>query len=113
MQTRRDFNAGLASLAFGGLAVAGCSHVKKLPDYAQRLPGYGTGKMETLPKPRLVPCDQFPDLYLPAGAQCRILSKCGDELKCGDRIPDAADGMGAFAAGPGQVVLVRNHELGK
>lgn len=111
MQTRRDFNAGLASLAFGGLALAGCSHVKKLPDYAQRLPDYGTEKMETLPKRRLYPCAQFPDLYLPKGFECRIVSQCGDELSCGGEMPGAADGMGAFAAGPGQVVLVRNHEL--
>ncbi|HST37632.1 MAG TPA: hypothetical protein VLK25_13515, partial [Allosphingosinicella sp.] len=40
MRTRRDFNFGLVSLAFGGLALANCSALKKIPDAFARAPDF-------------------------------------------------------------------------
>lgn len=114
MATRRDFNFGLASLAFGGLALAGCSHVKKLPDYMQRIPDYGTRDANRVSLYDLVQCPEFPKLLVPAGFRCRMIPQTSDFLSAGtDSVPGAADGMGAFAAGPDEVILVRNHERTK
>lgn len=50
-------------------------------------------------------------ISLPLGFHARLLSQSGDALDSGGTVPYAFDGMGAFAAGPGLVRLVRNHEL--
>ena len=48
---------------------------------------------------------------LPKGFTYRIISSLGDRMDDGEKVPDRADGMGAFAGHGGRVVLVRNHEL--
>lgn len=57
----------------------------------------------------------FPDpqglLDLPAGFSYALLSLVGDTMSDGFKVPDRCDGMAAFAGPPGQVILVRNHEL--
>ncbi len=48
---------------------------------------------------------------LPKGFSYRVISRLGNIMDDGLPVPNKADGMGAFAAGPGKVALVRNHEL--
>ena len=50
-------------------------------------------------------------LDLPEGFSYRILSRIGQTMDDGLRVPGAADGMAAFPGPEGRVVLVRNHEL--
>lgn len=50
-------------------------------------------------------------LDLPAGFSYRIVSTAGQRMDDGLRVPDAHDGMAAFAADDGRIVLVCNHEL--
>lgn len=50
-------------------------------------------------------------LDLPKGFRYKILSKTGDRMDDGMRVPAAPDGMAAFAGNDGRVILVRNHEL--
>lgn len=50
-------------------------------------------------------------LDLPEGFSYRVLSRLGDAMDDGGRVPDAADGMGCFALPGGRIALVRNHEL--
>jgi uncharacterized protein len=49
-------------------------------------------------------------ISIPAGFHAALLSTAGDEM-IGGTVPNALDGMAAFAAGAGLVRLVRNHEL--
>ena len=50
------------------------------------------------------------DLALPPGFQYRIISNEGDPMDDGFPTPKAMDGMAAFPAPNGNVLLVRNHE---
>lgn len=50
-------------------------------------------------------------LDLPAEFSYRIVSRAGDQMADGLRVPHAHDGMGAFAGENGRVILVCNHEL--
>jgi secreted PhoX family phosphatase len=50
-------------------------------------------------------------LDLPGGFTVRVLSRKGDRMSDGLRVPAMPDAMGAFAAPGGRVVLVRNHEV--
>jgi secreted PhoX family phosphatase len=50
-------------------------------------------------------------LDLPKGFRYRILSAENEPMKTGGVVPSLHDGMAAFAAGHGQTVLVRNHEV--
>jgi secreted PhoX family phosphatase len=51
-------------------------------------------------------------LDLPRGFKYRIISRSGDVMTDGLRVPHRPDGMAAFAGPRGYTVLVRNHELG-
>ena len=95
MLTRRNFTLG--SAAFAGLAIA-CTPALRSPGRA----GLGYGPL--LPDPAGL-------LDLPAGFSYRIVSRFGDVMDDGYRVPDAADGMGAFRLDGRRVALVRNHEL--
>ena len=55
----------------------------------------------------------LPLLKLPEGFQYVTFGWGGDVMADGQRTPGKHDGMGAFAAGPGRVRLVRNHETDK
>ena len=50
-------------------------------------------------------------LDLPKGFSYRILSRTGDAMADGLRVPAAPDGMAAFPGPNGRVILVRNHEM--
>ena len=52
----------------------------------------------------------LPLLKLPEGFRYVSFGWAGDALPGGDATPGKHDGMAAFAAGPGRVRLVRNHE---
>lgn len=50
-------------------------------------------------------------LDLPAGFSYRIVSRAGERMSDGLRVPHYHDGMAAFAGANGRIVLVCNHEL--
>ena len=50
-------------------------------------------------------------LDLPDGFSYSIVSRIGDAMSDGFRVPGMPDGMAAFPGDGGRVVLVRNHEL--
>jgi hypothetical protein len=131
MGTRRDFNAGLASLAFGGLALAGCGRLSKVGDYAKRLPDYSSGRV--VDRAYYGPLEEKAGslIDLPPGFSYEVIScheprsaelheaarscvaRGGHRLEGGARVPDNFDGMASFCV-PGRddlVALVRNHEL--
>jgi uncharacterized repeat protein (TIGR03803 family) len=51
-------------------------------------------------------------LDLPAGFSHRVVSRAGDAMSDGLRVPGYHDGMAAFAGDDGRIILVCNHELG-
>lgn len=53
------------------------------------------------------------DLALPAGFQYRVIANEGDPMDDGFPTPKAMDGMAAFAAPNGNIILVRNQEDGQ
>ena len=48
---------------------------------------------------------------LPAGFSYKVISRSGETMSDGLRVPGAPDGMAAFPGPDGRVILVRNHEL--
>lgn len=50
-------------------------------------------------------------LDLPKGFSYQVISKKGDIMDDGLRVPGVPDGMGAFPGKDGRVILVRNHEI--
>ncbi len=50
-------------------------------------------------------------LDLPAGFSYRVVSKSGDTMDDGFKVPPAHDGMAAFSGPGGRVILVCNHEM--
>ena len=93
MIDRRQFGAGIAALAFGGLAA-------RLSATAPAITGYGA----------LVP-DPAELLDLPPGFSYRVISSFGERMADGRRVPDRADGMGMIPLDRRRIALVRNHEL--
>ena len=49
---------------------------------------------------------------LPDGFSYKVISKHGETMSDGHSVPDKHDGMGCFQAPNGDLVLVRNHEIG-
>lgn len=94
--SRRRF-LGATGAAFAALAASGCV-VRRSTD--TRTVGYGPLRE-----------DPVGLLDLPAGFSYRVLSRLGDAMDDGARVPDKADGMGCFRLRDGRIVLVRNHEL--
>ncbi|WNO52417.1 alkaline phosphatase PhoX [Stakelama saccharophila] len=107
---RRQFSRGaITALAFAGLArgVSAWARQDAVGEdgsrrfaYRNQVPGYGPLKP-----------DPVGLLDLPEGFSYRIVSQLGDRMDDGFRVPDSADGMGAFDLGGGRIALVRNHEL--
>ena len=93
---RRQFSISLAGSAFAAFLASGCV-TRSVPDASS---GYG-------------PLDADPAglIDLPQGFAYRVISALGDPMDDGEAVPDRADGMGAFGARDGRVILVRNHEL--
>lgn len=95
---RRAFLHATGS-AFAALAVSGCM----VRGEGMGLAGWkGYGPLQ--PDPQEL-------LDLPAGFSYRVISRLGDAMTDGGRVPDHADGMGCFDLGNGRIALVRNHEL--
>lgn len=77
---------------------------------------FGAGPASAAPRPYggygpLV-ADPAGILDLPQGFRYTILSREGDLLSTGGRVPGKHDGMATFDAGHGRTALVRNHEQG-
>lgn len=92
--------AGSAALAFGGLA-------SRLA-HAQEDGGPAADVLE--PYGPLIP-DPYGALDLPEGFFYTVLSQTGDPMDDGNAVPARPDGMAAFPATRGRIVLVRNQEL--
>jgi secreted PhoX family phosphatase len=106
---RRLIQASAASLAFSGFSrfaaaqdgPAAVSAAQVEADvYHSEVRGYGPLMRD--------PAGLFD---LPEGFSYTVLSRAGDPMSDGFVTPYKMDGMGCFAAGPDQVVLVRNHEI--
>jgi uncharacterized repeat protein (TIGR03803 family) len=95
---RRNFSMGLTAIAFAGLA----RHGGAFAGAASQSEVYGYGPLLRDPNSLI---------DLPKGFSYRVISRLGNVMDDGFVVPNAADGMGAFAAGKGKVALVRNHEL--
>jgi secreted PhoX family phosphatase len=96
--SRRRF-LGATGSAFAALLASGCV-IRDTRFGAPQDPSYGP----LLPDPAGV-------LDLPQGFSYRVLSRLGDAMDDGGKVPDYADGMGCFALPGGRLALVRNHEL--
>ncbi|MEQ1538405.1 MAG: alkaline phosphatase PhoX [Sphingorhabdus sp.] len=95
---RRQFGMGLTAIAFAGLARYGYAQLP--PASKNEVFGYGA-----------LVRDPNSLIDLPKGFSYRVISRFGNLMDDGFVVPNAGDGMGAFAAGAGKVALVRNHEL--
>ena len=94
MKTRRQF-IGITALAFIGL---------------QRY-AYAAQTSRTIQPFGPLIKDPKHVLDLPKDFSYKILSKAGDTMADGFKVPGAPDGMAAFPTDDGKIVLVRNHEL--
>lgn len=76
----------------------------------KQLVGCSTPPYAFDPGPDLV---RDPDniLHLPRGFTYRLISRTGETMDDGFRVPGAHDGMAAFPGPGGRTILVRNHEL--
>ncbi len=97
--TRRAFLRATGS-AFAALVASSCMVRPGMAATFKAAEGYGA----------LVP-DPAGVLDLPTGFSYRILSRLGDAMSDGGKVPDNGDGMGCFALPGGRIALVRNHEL--
>jgi uncharacterized protein len=97
--SRRRF-LGATGSAFAALLASGC--VLRQPRSGAAAAGTAYGPLQ--PDPAGV-------LDLPQGFSYRALSRRGDAMDDGGKVPDAADGMGCFALPGNRLALVRNHEL--
>jgi len=102
--SRRTFiQSGTLFLAAGSLASVVTAAVPLHGRARRRVPGFrGYGELV-----------KDPDglLDLPKGFQYRVLSREGDTLSSGGRVPSSHDGMAALASDRRGTWLVRNHEL--
>lgn len=105
---RRDFlkAGGMSTLALtlgstGVLAFGSKAFADSANNPTSGFGGYGP----------LVP-DPNGILDLPEGFHYKIISKEGEQLTDGGKIPGAFDGMAAFEGPNNTTILVRNHELG-
>jgi secreted PhoX family phosphatase len=94
---RRHFSLLATAFAFAG--VSACQG-KVNAKTGQSVKGYG----------KLIP-DPDGLLDLPEGFSYKIISKYGETMDDGFRVPDNADGMGCIPISETQVALIRNHEL--
>jgi uncharacterized protein len=108
---RRNFirNSALASgalLAPSVLGLISCTEPTSPGGTPLRQAGRGKGGYGGLRPSK----DVGGTISIPAGFHAALLSTAGDQM-VGGIVPNAFDGMAAFAAGAGLVRLVRNHEL--
>ena len=105
--SRREFQGSLTASAFAALLASGCSSGARpgaaaAPQPSPAAGGAGYGPLVADPQGLL---------DLPDGFSYRIISSLGERMDDGETVPDRADGMGAFSAPGGRVILVRNHEI--
>src|SRR5687768_8529624 len=93
--SRRQFNTSLTGSAFAALLASGCA-ARMAADHGPA--GYGP-----------LVADPVGLIDLPRGFTYRLISSLGDRMDDGEPVPDRADGMGAFGAKNGRIILVRNH----
>lgn len=92
--------AGAVSLGFGGLHTLLSATARSRSGEDSRGPGFGP----------LVP-DPAGLLDLPAGFSYRVISRVGEVMDDGFRVPGDPDGMAAFPGPNGRTILICNHEL--
>lgn len=108
---RREFFAGACRLGTGFVGLkhfvsrvaagtGGADRASPQSHPLNEVPGYG-------PLTR----DPLGILDLPKGFSYRVLSRTGEFMSDGLRIPGMPDGMAAFSGGLGKTILLRNHEL--
>ena len=102
MQNRRHFlkQASALTAGFAGL---------------QMFVGYSPAQSKgTVDEVGFGPLQSDPDgvFDLPEGFSYRIVSRYGDEMDDGFRVPHRPDGMATFPGPDGTALLVRNHEIG-
>lgn len=95
--TKRQFTALATSFAFAGLAKHSAFALESASNSS---PGYG---------PLIADPDALIDL--PEGFSYKVISRLGETMTDGFKVPDNADGMGCFKLDDDRVILVRNHEL--
>ena len=108
-RNRRQFLAATGH-AFAGLALSACAvrpEDGELPPLALSQASPDRGKSIVGPLRE----DPKGLLDLPDGFSYRVVSQLGQRMDDGFTVPDAADGMGCFDLGNGELALVRNHEL--
>lgn len=100
--TRRDFiRSGIAITAsFSGLKALAQSPKNTTFGPGNEIPGFG----ELVKDPKRI-------LDLPEGFNYQVISKTGELMTDGLRVPGAHDGMGTFRGPNGLTILVRNHEV--
>ena len=99
--SRRNFlkNSTYVTVGFLGLRHFATSSLKA-QSYLNEVSGYGP----LLNDPQLI-------LDLPQGFQYTVLSRTGDFMDDGFRIPGAPDGMAAFPGPGNKTIILRNHEI--
>ena len=100
--TRRSLlrKAGVVGVGFSGLHSLLLGGSNFAPDPTWEAEGYG----ELVRDPDSI-------LDLPHGFGYRVISKAGQLMNDGNRVPGAHDGMAAFPGPDSKTILVRNHEL--
>lgn len=94
-KSRRTFIQQSALVSLGFIALSRCTLAPSGKQSAARL------SLQSDPKGYL---------DLPDGFEYRIISRMGDVMSDGFRVPGRPDGMGAFEGAEGRVIVVRNHE---
>ncbi|MCM3575981.1 DUF839 domain-containing protein [Mesobacillus subterraneus] len=104
---RRDFlkagGMGALAITLGSTGVMGLSSTALADSAHKTTSGFG-GYGDLVPDPNGI-------LDLPRGFQYKIISREGDLMTDGTKIPGAFDGMAAFEGQNNTTILVRNHEL--
>jgi hypothetical protein len=98
--SRRKLLRDAVALASAGAAGIGPAIAAAARENAARVKGYG----------RLLP-DPGRRLNLPPGFRYRIISRAGQPMSDGLRVPGLPDGMHAFGDPSGTTRVLRNHEL--
>ncbi|MCL6267051.1 alkaline phosphatase PhoX [Flagellimonas myxillae] len=98
--TRRHFikQSTLTSIAL--ISLVNCTNRKRK---SEAVPNNGMAKLELKPDPKGY-------LDLPEGFSYKVISKSGEKMSDGLLVPGRPDGMGAFLAADGKIVIIRNHE---
>jgi secreted PhoX family phosphatase len=101
--------AGAAAIAPSLAGLVSCAEPVAPYDPNGIRPSTSRGRTDSYGE--LAPNKRYPEISIPRGFHAERLSVRGDLMDDGRRVPQALDGMGAFAMGGGRVRLVRNHEI--